>query len=216
MAAEEMSQMRNVPYHETIGSLMYTALGTCPDNSFSIMLLSQYVQNPGNPHWEAVKHIFWYLKPTKNYELTFGLNNNGLHGYTDADHATQEHHHSISGYAFRMYGGAISWSTKKQPIIALSTTETEYLAATHAAKEAAWICKFLDEINQPLTNPITLLCDNQSAIMLAKDSQYHACTKHISTGYHFICEMVEDCIIALVYCLQPPWLQTHSPNPYLP
>jgi len=99
-----------------------------------------------------------------------------------------------------MYSRAISWSAKKQPIIALSITKVEYLATTHAAKEAAWIHEFLNKIDQPLTNPITLLCDNQSAIMLAKDSQYHACTKHISTEYHFICEMVEDCIIALVYC----------------
>ena len=170
------------------------------DISFAVTVLSQYAQNPGKPHWEAVKRVFRYLKTTKNYELTFGLNNNGLHGYTDADHATQQHYHSISGYVFKMFGGAISWSAKKQPVIALSTTEAEYLAATHAAKEAAWIRNFFEEINQLFANPIILFCDNQSAIALTKDGQYHAHTKQISTRYHFIREMVENRVIVLVYC----------------
>src|SRR5882724_8669840 len=99
-----------------------------------------------------------------------------------------------------MFGGAIPWSVKKQPIIALSTTEPEYLAATHATKEAAWIRDFFEEINQLLADPITLFCNNQSAITLTKDGQYHTHTKHISTQYHFICEMVENCIIVLAYC----------------
>jgi len=99
-----------------------------------------------------------------------------------------------------MFGGAISWSAKKQPVIALSTTEAEYLAATHAAKEAAWIRNFFEEINQLFANPIILFCDNQSAIALTKDGQYHAHTKQISTRYHFIREMVENRVIVLVYC----------------
>ncbi len=76
-------------------------------------------------------------------------------------------------------GGAISWSAKKQSIIALSTAEAEYIAATHAAKEVLWIRTLISNITQPLTLPTILYCDNQASIALMKDAQYHACTKHI-------------------------------------
>ena len=99
-----------------------------------------------------------------------------------------------------MDSGAMSWSAKNQPIIALSTTEGEYIAATHAAKEAAWICEIFNKIGQPFSTPTTLFCDNQSAITLTKDGQYLVHMKHISTQYHFISEMVEKSIIALTYC----------------
>ena len=168
-------------------TLMYASLGTHPDISFAVTILSQYLQTPGRPHWEAIKQVFRYLKPTRDYELVIGHDNNGLHGYTDADHASQEHCHSNSGYTFIMYGSMISWSAKNQPMVALSMTKAEYISATYTAKEATWICKFLDEIGQYLTSPITLFCDNHSAITFTKDGQYHTHMKHISTQYEFIC-----------------------------
>jgi len=112
----------------------------------------------------------------------------------------QYHRHSISGYSFLINGGAVSWSSKKQPIVALSTTKAEYIAAAHATKEALWLWAFLGEVTRPLSAPITLHCDNQSAIALMKDGQFHARTKHIDLRFHFICKAVADGIIAISYC----------------
>ena len=93
------------------------------------------MENFGHVHWEAVKRIFRYLLGTKNWELTCGTTDDGLKGYTDADGSSQEHRHAISGYVFLMNGGAISWSSKKQELVTLSTAASEYVAATYASKE---------------------------------------------------------------------------------
>jgi len=161
---------------------MYMALGMCPDITFAIAFLSQFMQNPGRTHWDAIKRIFRYLNGTKGHVLTFGGGNNdqtSLHGFCDADWASQEHWHSTSGYVFTIDGGAVSWSSKKQAIVALSMTKAEYMSATHAAKEVLWLHTFLAEIARLLHHPTTLFCDNQSAIAVTKDNQYHACMKHI-------------------------------------
>ena len=95
--------------------------------------------------------------------------------------------------------GAVSWSFKKQYIIALSSTEAEYIAQTHAAKEALWLCSFLKEIRGLHDTPLTINCDNQGAIALFKDNKFHAHTKHIDIRYHFIREAVEDKKIQVTY-----------------
>ena len=107
---------------------------------------------------------------------------------------------AVSGYAFLIDGGAVSWASKKQEIISLSTTESEYVAAMHAMKEALWLRSFIGEVLVPLDEPITLFSDNQSAIVLAKDHQYHAHTKHIDIRFHFICWVVNNGKIRLVFC----------------
>ena len=131
--------MSKVPYHEAIGSLNYCTVAMHPDVAFSVSLLAQYMENPGRTHWEAVKRIFHYLLGTKDWKLVYGGTNDGLEGYTDTDGSSQEHRHAISGYVFLMNGGAISWSSKKQTLVTLSTAESEYVAATYAAKEALWL-----------------------------------------------------------------------------
>jgi len=84
--------------------------------------------------------------------------------------------------------GVISWSSQKQPVIALSTIEAEYIASMHVTKDILWTLAFLTERAQPLAQPTTLFGDNQSAIALSNDNQFHACTKHIDVRYHFIRE----------------------------
>jgi hypothetical protein len=191
--------MRNVPYREAIGSLMYAALGTCPDISFAVSFLMQFMQNPGRPHWEAVKRVFRYLKGTKGTCLVSGGSQGGFEAYSDADWASQEHRHSISGYVFTIDGGAVSWSSKKQPIVALSTTEAKYIATTHAAKEALWIRAFLADIACPLEKPITIHLDNISAISITKNNEYHPHTKHIDICYHFIHHATQEGLIHVDY-----------------
>ena len=97
------------------------------------------MDNPGWTHWEAAKRIFWYLKGTKDLELVYGGVRKELEGFTNADGASQDHRCAISGYVFMIDGGAMSWSSKKQELVTLSTTEAEYVAATHTAKEAVWL-----------------------------------------------------------------------------
>ena len=88
--------------------------------------------------------------------------------------------------------GAITWSSKKQYIIALSSTEAEYIVQTHAAKKALYLWNFVGEIKEKFGKPLTINCNNQGAIALSKDNKFHSCTKHINIWYHFICEAVED------------------------
>ena len=123
-----------------------------------------------------------------------------LTGYADADGNMAEDRHAISGYAFLLHGGAISWSTKRQEIISLSTTESEYVAATYAAKEALWLRSLLSQLFNINLNATTLFSDNQSAIALTKDHQYHARTKHIDIRFHFIRWIVENGSLRLIYC----------------
>ena len=136
---EEVADMCKIPYREAIGSLNYCAVATRPDIAFSVSLLAQYMENPGRIHWEAIKRVFCYLLETKTWRLTYGTTEEGLERYTDADGSSQEHRHAISGYTFLVNGGAISWCSKKQNPITLSTAKSEYVAATYTAKEALWL-----------------------------------------------------------------------------
>jgi hypothetical protein len=125
---EEIAAMRHVPYHEAVGSLMYATLGTRPDICFAVQTVSRFNSKPGLAHWEAVKRIFQYLKGTKELWLAYGDVTKELVGYANADGSMSEDRKAISGYAFLINGGAVSWSTKRQKIISLSKTESEYIA----------------------------------------------------------------------------------------
>ena len=122
---EDIARMARIPYREAVGSLMYAAIATRPDIAFAVSMLSQFLDNPGPRHWEAAKRIFRYLQGTKTWVLTLGGQENALVGYTDADGASQEHRHAISGHVFFINGGAVSWSSRKQELITLSTAEAE-------------------------------------------------------------------------------------------
>src|SRR6202522_4191402 len=197
---EELGAMRNIPYHEAVGSLMYATLGTRPDICFAVQTVSRFNSKPGLAHWEAVKRIFCYLKGTKELWLGYGGVARELVGYADADGSMAEDRKAISGYAFMVNGGAVSWSAKRQQIISLSTTESEYIAATYAAKEALWLRQLILQLFAITLDATTLLSDNQSAIALTKEHQYHARTKHIDVRFHFIRWIVEEGKVRLIYC----------------
>jgi hypothetical protein len=169
-----------------MGSLTYAAIGSHPDITYATTAVSCFNANPGHAHWEAVKQIIRYLKGTNDWEITYGTQVKDLEGYTDADGSMNEDRHVISGYVFLIDSGPVSWSVKTQEINALSMTEAKYVAAMHAAKEVLWLCSFLGKLLGPVKGPTTLYCDNQSAIALTKNNQFHACTKHIDIHYHFI------------------------------
>lgn len=192
--------MNKTPYREAIGSLMYAAVATRPDITFVISTLSQFLDNPGKLHWQAVKRVFRYLAGTKSYTLTYGNERHNLLGYTDADGASQSHRHAISGFAFLIDGGAISWASQKQELVTLSTVEAKYVAATHAAKECIWLRRLIEPLFGPISISTTLHCDNQATIRLATDDNYHARTKHIDIRYHFIRQKIANHLINIKYC----------------
>ena len=138
--------MRNIPYHEVVGSLMYATMGTQPNICFVVQTVSRSNTNPGSAHWEVVKQIFHYLKGTRDLWLRYGGVVKELVGYVDADGSMSKDHKAISGYNFLINGGAVSWSAKHQEIISLLTTESEYIAAMYATKEALWLCQLISQI----------------------------------------------------------------------
>ena len=181
---------------------MYASVATrCPNITFAASTLSQFLNNPGEAHWDAVKRVFRYLAGMKGFALTFGTEWHDLVGYMDTDRASQEHRRAILGSAFLIDGGTISWSSRKQELVMLSTAEAEYVAAAHAAKEGIWLHLLLSKLSPPIPKTTTLHCDNQAACELATTNNYHAHTKHIDIRYHFICQTVEDGTFNIVYVL---------------
>jgi hypothetical protein len=202
LSATLLTPAEKTKYREMIGCLMYATVMTCPDIAFAVSTLSQYLDAPHTTHLQAVTRIFRYLSGTKDLKLVLGGPYSAITGYSDADWASQLHCHSISGFAFFVGNGVVSWSSKKQPIITLSSTEAEYVALTHSSKDIIWIHKLLTEFSSIFlfTVPTTLYCDNQGAIRLSKDSTFHGRTKHINIHFHFIRQTVSHGHITLEYC----------------
>lgn len=197
---EEIAEMKKVPYREAIGSLLYAAQITRPDIGFAVNLLSRYCENPGRGHWIGVKRIMRYLKGTRGYELIYGEAEEKITGYCDADWASDvDKRKSTTGYVFTMYGGAISWGTRRQPTVALSTTEAEYMSMVAAIQEAMWLKQLLEEIFNIVAKPIKIYNDNIGAIELAKNNGYSARSKHIDIKNKFIHEKLNERVIELEY-----------------
>jgi hypothetical protein len=197
---EDIAKVKDVPYREAVGSLMYAAMGTRPDIAFAMSTVAQFSDNPRWEHWATVKRIFRYLLGTRNLELTYGGEERGLVGYIDADEALQDHRRAISGYVFMVDGGTVSWSSKKQELVTLSTTEADYVGVTHATKEAICLRRLIMDIFNTVDTPTTLFSDSKSTIALTHDGHYHVRTKHIDIQYHFIHYIIEVGTIKLVYC----------------
>ena len=142
-----------------------------------IGILSQYFDKPIPIYLKTAKRVVKYLNYTRKLRIK---------DFIDGNCAEERSRKSITGYIFNIGEVTVSQNKKLQNIITLSTTEAEYIALTHAAKEAIWFRNLLSELFGPIVEPILINSDNQSAIALAKDDQFHACTKHINIRYHFI------------------------------
>ena len=131
----QVAKMKGIHYSKAIGSILWPAVVSRPDIAYTTRILSQLIQNPGYAHWKGVKRIITYLNTTKNHWLTFrGTSKTLVEGYSDADWASQKDQHLISGYVFFLGHGAITWSSKKQYIIALSSMESKYIVQMHAVR----------------------------------------------------------------------------------
>lgn len=186
------------PYREAVGALMFLSTVSRPDISYALNIVSRYLNNPGRDHVNAVKRIIRYLIKTKELCITYN-GNSELIGYSDSDFASDiDSRKSNTGYIFMMNGGPVTWASRKQSTVALSTTESEYMAASEAAKEILWLRQLLIDIREPQL-VVTLCIDNQSAIKLIHNPIYHRRTKHIDIKYNFIREKVEQNIISIRY-----------------
>lgn len=190
-------------YLEALGSLMYAMLGTRGDLSFSIGLLSRFANDPSEIHWRALLHSLRYLHHTRHLGITFAYHpdGTGLEGFADADHGTSDisTRRSVSGYVFRLCGGAVSWQSKRQPCTALATGDAEYMALSHAAKELVWLRQLLWEIGFPVSGPTPLHGDNKAALTIAQNPVAHTRCKQIDIRFHHLHDLVSQHHLRLAY-----------------
>lgn len=206
---DEIEYMANIPYSNTIGSLMYAMIYTRPDLAYSVSVVSRYMHNPGKAHWNSVKWILRYLKGTSDLGLLFDSAKSddiGVVSFVDSDYGGDvDKRRSFSRYLFTLCGSAISWKSSLQSVIALSTTEAEYIASTEGVKEAIWIRGLVSELGVG-QEVLTVFCDSQSAIHLTKNNHYHEKTKHIAICHHFIRDIVTqgEIEVCKVHILENP------------
>jgi hypothetical protein len=175
-------------YRQAVGSLVYLAMSTRPDISFALSKLSQFLENTSMSHVMALKRVLRYLKGTKDYKLVFSRSDGKLNGYTDSDWAGDtEDRRSTSGYIFTLGSAPVSWKKRKQPTVALSSCEAEYMALTEATKEALYLRTLCKTFSFDQLEKTVILCDNQGSISLTKESpKQHQRSKHIDVKYHFV------------------------------
>ena len=177
-------------YRSLVGKLLFAATTVRTDISYAVGMLSRYLSKPTEKHMKGAKHVLRYLKGTQNMGHNYN-NDEKLLIYCDSDWGSDSSDRkSITGYIVQYGGAPISWKSKKQPTVALLTTEAEYLALTEAIKEAIWIAQLFEQLNIPLSLPIPVYEDNNSCILLAEHPVFHQRTKHIDIRYHFIREHI--------------------------
>ncbi|XP_048620129.1 secreted RxLR effector protein 161-like [Brassica napus] len=178
--------MDKIPYASAVGSLMYAMVGSRPDLAFAVGLVSRFMSKTSREHWETVKWMMRYLQGAKDVCLIFTKAwHFDIEGFSDSDKRR-----SVTGYVFKVVGNTISWRSCLQHVVALSTTEAEYMALSEATKEGLWLREFCGELSFN-SEFFKLHCDAQSAIFLAKNSVHHDRTKHVASKIHFIRDIID-------------------------
>lgn len=192
-------------YRNIVGRLIYAMGGTRPDIGYAVSLASRFMANSNEKHWALLKRTLRYLRGTANIGIEFRRHNRNadvLTGYSDSDwdsNATDRR--SVGGYVFFVGSCPVSWASKKQKTVALSSTEAEYMAVTIASQEAIWLRLLLAELGHPQSAPTVIFEDNQGAIDLSKNAAInHQRAKHIDIKHHFIRDLVEAHQVELRHC----------------
>lgn len=200
---KEKEEMSTAPYQELVGSLLFIANVSRPDISFAVNFLSRFCKNPGKAHWIALKRILRYLKGSSDKKMHFRRGSDdqskSVIGFSDSDFAGDlDERKSTSGFVFKMAGGCISWRSKKQATVALSTAEAEFVAVSAAMQELLWLRSFQRELLG--SEEITLYCDNKSAICMAMNQSYSTRTKHIDIKHNFVQDSIKNgkCVLNYV------------------
>ena len=199
---KEVDTKNQANYQSQVGSLLYAAMAIRPDIAYAVGVVSKFNAYPSAAHFKTVKRIFQYLKLTSNFAIKYvNLTQPRLIAFSDADWAgDRDDRHSTSGNVFIFGGGAVSWLSKKQAVVALSTSEAEYVALSSATQEAIWLKRLLIDLNVIHDCPIVIQEDNQGATAMSKNPVFHGRTKQIDIQYHFIREAVVNGTIELEYC----------------
>jgi len=194
----EKQYMRDKPYRPVLRSVMWGQLATRPDLSFAVSLLSRFQANPGIEHWKALIHVIGYVRNTIDYGLTYSRETDLTPlAYIDADYGgCKDTRRSTSGYVFTMAGGAVTWSSKRQPTVALSTVEAEYVAMSRSAQQMMWMQTWLDEVEIEHELPGLIKGDSRGAISLVKNTKDHGKVKHIDIRHHYIRDLVKSKLIS--------------------
>lgn len=190
-------------YREIVGSLMYIMTATRPDLCFAVTKLSQFMSKPTVAHLGLAKYVLRYIKGTFDHGLKFCKSETGLKltGYCDSDWGSSGDRHSVMGYCFKLNNQdpLISWKSKKQRIVALSTCEAEYVSISYAVQECNFLSQLYVNVTGSQRDTALIFVDNQGAIALAKNPVYHQKSKHIDIKYHFVRSQIEDRSVELVY-----------------
>ncbi|KAI3649368.1 hypothetical protein MP228_005777, partial [Amoeboaphelidium protococcarum] len=199
---EEQELMQDIPYQQVVGALLYTACATRPDISAAVGKVCKFSSNPGQKHWTAVKRICKYLKGTSKLGIQLGGEHGTvIQGWSDADWAGDtDGRKSTGGYLFKLANSPVSWQSKLQNIVALSSCESEYIALSNSAQEAIWLRRLLQEIGWTQDAATLIHEDNQGAIAVINGNKTHSRTKHIDVRHHFIRTCVRDGHLRVVYC----------------
>lgn len=191
-------------YRQMVGSLRYIC-NTRPDLAYGVGLVSRYMENPGHTHLLAVKRLLRYLKGTLDFGIMFPAEHDNLRqelmGFSDSDWCgDKSDRKSTTGYIFKFGEAPVSWCSKKQQVVALSSCEAEYIAACMGSCQALWLQTLLEDLKIIGSGPVTLIVDNKSAINLAKNPVAHGRSKHIETRFHFLRDQVSKNKLRLQFC----------------
>lgn len=188
-------EVDHTQYRSVVGSLRYL-VHTRPDICYAVGYVSRFMERPTTDHMAAIKHILRYVKGTLSLGCFFekGAGENPqLLGYCDSDLAGDvDDRKSTTGMIFFLGGSPITWVTQKQRVVAISSCETEYVAAASAACQAVWLARLLGELLNREPDRVLLKVDNQSAIALCKNPVFHERSKHIDIRYHYVRSCVEE------------------------
>jgi hypothetical protein len=200
-ARKEIDPKIKEEYLQIVGGLIYLSVISRPDIAYAVSKLGQYMNKPSSMDLVKAKRVLRYLQGTMDLYLNYlGKNNKTLIGYSDSDWAgNYDNRRSMSGFIFTLGGTAVSWSSKTQPTVALSSAEAEYIAIGYATQEAMFLRSVLEELNQLNKESTRIYVDNQSSIKIATNQTVKNRTKHIAIKFHFVKEKVENNEINLKY-----------------
>ncbi|KAE8255552.1 hypothetical protein A4X13_0g3000 [Tilletia indica] len=177
-----------------IGCLLWIAQGTRPDISYAVSRLARFMANPRPEHIIGAKRLLRYLKGTKSIGLVYShVHNAQIEGFCDADHSKDlDTRRSVSGYAFFIHGNLVSWRSRLQATVSISSAESEYVAMSEAAREAKWLRTFTTELNLAPRRATDIFTDSSGAYSLARNPEGHNRLKHIDVHHHFVRELVAN------------------------
>ena len=203
MNPEEAAEMKDKPYRNLVGALLFLMTSSRPDISFAVIQVAKFSENPSRVHWTAVKRILRYLKGTSDYSITYTRDGAtfSVEASVDSDWAGDvDTRRSTAGHVFMVLGGPLAWVAKLNIPVSLSSCEAELVALTNCAKEAVWFRKLLRAFGVPTEDPLIILEDNQGCIAIATNQRgMTSRTKHVATRYFAVRQFIEDGEVGVKY-----------------